>query len=263
MLKEADWMSSTFPEAPTLAVESLPSTWTLEVAAAAWAHAVEAYPQEAVGVVEKGAYERFDNRADNPSLHVSIDAESAARLVPGTMLVHSHPDGWQCPSAADMRAQSQLGIPFMILPIGKDGPTGKAFSFGDATDVPLLGRPFRHGKFDCYSLVRDYYKTRGLALSEYPRDWEWWSGPTPLDLYTEGFSKEGFVEIAVEEATQEGDALLCAIRARVPQHAAIVLDRHRILHHPAGLREYDPTRLSCIDIRSTWARFALRAVRHA
>jgi len=247
---------------PSLAVESLSGAWQDPVSSAAWQHAIDAYPQESVGVVRAGAYERLDNIAADPEHHVELDPAITATLTADTILVHSHPDGLQCPSAADMRVQAQLGMPFIILPIGKGGPLGKAFMFGHTNTLPLLGRPFRHGVLDCYALCRDFYREEmGLALADFPRDWEWWSQDPPLDLYAEGYATQGFTEIPLAE-TQPGDAILFALRSRgILQHAAIVIDAHRILHHPAALREFDATRLSTLDLRSIWIRFAVKAVR--
>lgn len=228
---------------------------------AGWRHALEAYPNESVGVVRMGSYEPLVNQSSEPGQHVALDPISIAGLGPDDILVHSHPDGLQCPSALDMKSQAQLGIPFIVLPVGKGGPTGKAFAFGYTEDLPLLGRPFRHGVLDCYSLCRSFYREEmGLELTDVPRDWEWWNQDPPLNLYIEGYASQGFTEVPVSD-TRPGDAILFALRSRIVQHAAIVIDSHRILHHPAGLREFDPTRLSTFDLRSIWIRFAVTAVR--
>lgn len=161
-----------------------------------------------------------------------------------------------------MRAQEAWGVPFVVLPLDDGGPIGPAFAWGHGEVLPYEGRPFRHGIHDCYALIRDWYAgQRGVALDDFPRDWEWWAMNPPLDLYAQGFASQGFTEIPLAEAVQEGDLIFYAIRSAVVQHAAIVIDQHRILHHPAGLREYDLTRRSTMDLRASWMRFARMAVR--
>lgn len=214
-----------------------------------------------MGAVIDGAYVPFENLARDPARHVALKPEDTARLVKGTLLVHSHPDGLQCPSKMDVETQILLGIPFVILPVSERGPLGKAFSFPQ-DDVPLLGRPFRYGVLDCYTLCRDFYRrTLDLELDPFPSDWEWWSQKPPLNMYLDGYASQGFTDIQVAEATRPGDVLFMALRSKVPQHAAIVVDAQRILHHPAALNEFDPTRLSCLEVRSIWVRFAVQAAR--
>ena len=58
------------------------------------------------------------------------------------------------------------------------------------------------GVSDCYSLIRDWYRTeRGIALPEFPRDWEWWEYGG--DLYAMGFAEAGFVKLP------ENDGVMC------------------------------------------------------
>ena len=53
-----------------------------------------------------------------------------------------------------MRYQQQLGIPFVVM----CWPLYDVFWWGDKLPrAPLIGRGFRHGIHDCYSLIRDYY----------------------------------------------------------------------------------------------------------
>src|SRR6476661_4121625 len=103
-------------------------------------------------------------------------------------------------------------------------PLYDVFWFGDQlTPAPLIGRGFRHGVHDCYSLLRDYYRSeRNDPIIDQPRDWNWWDARRPggngnrLDLYRDYFDKAGFRKIPVNEAIEPGDGLMMAFNYAVP-----------------------------------------------
>ena len=93
------------------------------------------------------------------------------------------------------------------------------------------GRPFLHGIFDCYTLVRDYYK-RNFDIylpTNIQRDWEWWN--KGQNLYVENAKDCSFEEA---EDIKKYDILVMKINSPVPNHAAIYLGEGKILHHMAG-----------------------------
>jgi cell wall-associated NlpC family hydrolase len=237
-----------------------PASWTNAMHEAAKQHTADAYPAEAVGIVEHGAYVRLENRSDTPAADVALSDADLTRAAAAGVLFHSHPDGIGCPSESDMRYQQQLGIPFVVM----CWPIYDVFWFGDMlAPAPILGRGFRHGVHDCFALVRDWFAAeRGLTLPNPPRDWDWWGKKRGLDLYRDHLEAAGFQQIAVREATQPGDGLLMSFNYAVPMHGAVVVDRDLILHHPAGLKPVDPTRLSTTVPRSRFARHITLAVRH-
>lgn len=98
-------------------------------------------------------------------------------------------------------------------------------------DFNYEGRPFIHGMFDCYTLVRDYYKrTFSIFLpTNIQRDWEWWSKGE--NLYLENAKDCSFEEV---NDIKKHDILLMKINSPVPNHAAIYLGEEKILHHMAG-----------------------------
>src|SRR5262245_28900395 len=185
-----------------------PPAWTDAVHAAAKAHVAEAYPDEAAGIVIDGEYQPLDNHSPTPGKDVVLDDEALLRVAQADVFFHSHPDGIGCPSESDMRYQRQLGIPFVVMV----WPLYDVFWWGDTlTPAPLLGRGFRHGVHDCYSLLRDYYATvRQQPLIDQPRGWNWWDqrDGTGQDLYRDYFDDAGFVKIPVNEATEPGDGLM-------------------------------------------------------
>jgi hypothetical protein len=93
------------------------------------------------------------------------------------------------------------------------------------------GRPFLHGLFDCYTLIRDYYKKEfNIFLpTNIQRNWEWWSQGE--NLYVDNAKNYGF-----EETTdiKKHDILIMKIGSPVPNHGAIYLGDNKILHHTAG-----------------------------
>lgn len=93
------------------------------------------------------------------------------------------------------------------------------------------GRPFIHGLFDCYTLVRDYYKRKfNIFLpTNIQREWEWWNKGE--NLYLENAKDCSFEEVS---DIKKHDVLLMKINSPVPNHAAIYLGDGRILHHMAG-----------------------------
>jgi proteasome lid subunit RPN8/RPN11 len=241
-----------------------PKLWTDAVHEAAKAHTAACYPGEAVGIVNaRGEYVPLRNESSEPSKDVLLSDENVLRVAAeARVFFHSHPDGIGCPSESDMTYQMQLAIPFVVMV----WPLYDLFWWGDQLKpAPLLGRGFRHGVHDCYSLLRDYYATvRGTPLIDQPRDWNWWDARygKGLDLYRDYFDKAGFRKIAVSEATEPGDGLMLAFNYKVPMHGMVVWDRDMLLHHPAGMRPVDPTRLSVLVPRHRFLRHASFALRH-
>lgn len=234
-----------------------PEAWTPAIAEAAYTHAVEVYPAEAAAVVEAGAYVRLDNVSPSAGDDVVLGDADLVRVAQAQLFFHSHPDGIGCPSETDMVYQQQLGVPFVIMTV----PLYDVFAFGDAlARAPLIGRGFRHGVHDCYSLIRDWYVARGVsALWDQPRGWEWWS--KGKDLYRENFAAANFVQIPPGDAVQPGDVLLFSFNYKVPMHGGIVHDRDLILQHASGTRPVDATRLSGLVPRNRYARHITMALR--
>jgi cell wall-associated NlpC family hydrolase len=238
----------------------MPSAWTPEIEAAARAHTIEAYPNEAAGMVWEGQYVRLENRSTTPTDDVVLSDADLVAVSDADVFFHSHPDGLPCPSASDMIYQQQLGIPFVIT----TWPVPDFFAFGDGLPkAPLLGRAFRHGVHDCYSLMRDWYLERhgDMGFPDQPRDWEWWRGKNK-NLYMDGFTALGFESISPQEAIEPGDVLLFNMLFTMPMHGAVVVDRHLLMHHGAGQRAYDRTRLSVMVPRLRYERHISFALRH-
>ena len=242
------------------------------------AHALEAFPGEAFGAVfgsrDRPVYRPVAEVADDSRAGFRVDEAALRRLedAHGALLAAVRTRSSTAarkedvdpllfiPSAAEMRAQAALAVPFGVVVCDRSRRIDR-FWFGDqCPSLPLLGRPFRHGVTDCYSLIRDYYRQgRNVLLPDYPRDWNWWV--EGLDLYRAGFEEAGFRIIDPADAA-DADAVMFRMRSRVPNHAAVLLGDGWMLHHPASVRPYDPLRVSYREPLGRWKRHVVYWLRY-
>jgi len=222
-------------------------------------HLLSAYPNEGCGVISKSdGHSRFipcDNIADDPKTRFQIKKQVTRNLHDATLaVIHSHADGLPCPSAADMRCQIDSGVPWGLAVTGENSCSDLLW-FGDQINIkpPLIGRGFCHGVTDCYALIRDWYVIkRGIRLLDFPRDWEWWK--TGQNLYEKNFSKARFRKLLPGESPRVRDLCLIKIRSKYINHAAILVGKETILHHPSGNLANDSTRLSIREPIGRWLK---------
>ena len=113
----------------------------------------------------------------------------------------------------------------------------------------LVGRQWLYGKFDCYTIVRDYYKLLGIIMPDYER---------PKDLITsdsiflDQAKNCNFKQIDFEERSKD-DVLIMKLGTKNPMHAAIFLGDNTILH-----QKYES--LSCTENYSVYYRRSTKAV---
>jgi proteasome lid subunit RPN8/RPN11 len=221
---------------------------------AAKAHARAEFPKESCGFIVKEAYVPAENKADDPLQHFKIeDPLYDAAVVKGELraVVHSHPNGPMFPTELDMQQQLATGVPWLIVNLNEDD-IADFTAWGDALPrAPIIGRPFMHGIFDCYSCIRDTFHfgkdelaKQGIVwpfdpieLPQVPRDDAWWKGDQ--DLYVDHLEKAGFKTISMHEA-RPGDGFLMAMgdhRTNPKKklcHAALLVGGDFILHHKPG-----------------------------
>lgn len=224
-------------------------------------HARDVYPEECCGLIVDGAYYRKSNTSDDPKNSFKIDKAEmmSARKTGLDAIVHSHPDGLAAPSAADMSAQIENQVPWLLLTT--DGEfASEPFMFGDSAPIPdLMKRTFRHGVTDCYSLVRDYYRLNfNITLKEFPRDWSWWN--KGLKMYADGFETTGFFKVGRTDLNV-GDMFLANIRSKTPNHAGIYVGDEMVLHHLTGAFAVE-NRLPKRDLVGRFQHFISYWVRH-
>lgn len=221
--------------------------------------ALATYPKEAVWLVTESGVQQVENIHPDPHnfFQVSLEDTRAAQKEGLKAVIHSHCDGSPTPSAADMYTQQLMDVPWGIINVTKQN-TSEIIWFG-SEDIPeLVGRPFIHGISDCYSLVRDYFRQKGIYTDDVPRDWLWWEKGD--DLITESFQKLGFVEVPLSEL-QEGDAFISQVRSAVPHHCGIYLGGDLILHHPGASSPIDKSKLSVIEPIHRYLPYITKIVR--
>lgn len=194
--------------------------------------ALSAYPNEAVWLITKSGIRQVENTADEPTRTFRVSKQDLAKAhIQGLLaVVHSHPDYPACPSELDMKSQVSSDVPWGIVATNGESATEVVFWGDQVEKEDLIGRRFRHGITDCYSLIRDYYLMElGVTLPEFPRSWEWWKDK---DLYSDGFATAGFRRVLEGEPLQPGDMFIAQIRSTVPNHGGVILENGLILHHP-------------------------------
>jgi cell wall-associated NlpC family hydrolase len=113
----------------------------------------------------------------------------------------------------------------------------------------LIGRVWEYKKFDCYTLMRDYFSLLGIDLPHYKR-------PDNLEncesIFLDQMPKQGFEQINLNERLPN-DVLIMKIGTRTPMHAAILLPEERILHQRRDS-------LSCVEAFNAYYRKSTHSV---
>ena len=90
----------------------------------------------------------------------------------------------------------------------------------------LIGRQWDYGKHDCFSLVRDFFKLKGVNLPDFAR-------PDQLEISESIFLEQaeaiGFGQVSWDKRRAD-DVLIMRLDTRTPMHAAILLPDEFILH---------------------------------
>lgn len=229
-------------------------------------HAIREYPRESCGLVIDGTirgrdidgdYLPLENLHPDPTKSFRIDRkiwlELGSRV---TAVVHSHPDGPDCPSEADMRSQMATRLPYIIVSTNGVNCT-TPFEFGvDLEPHPLVGRGFRHGVTDCFAAIRDWYRLNTeVVLEDFARDWLWWKKGS--NFYVENYSAMGFRLLNENEEPKRGDAFFVCVGSKVPNHGGIYVGNGKIYHHLAPARggPYAPSYLAVEEYGLRWQSY--------
>ena len=120
----------------------------------------------------------------------------------------------------------------------------------------LQGLEFKHGKQDCYELMRMFYRDNfGIELAPFARPDEWWR--KGMNLYMENLHDQGFRVMDLHPTEwRPGDGFLIAFRSPVANHAAVLVENGNILHHFWG------TRSVVEPYKGIWRNNTVAMVRH-
>lgn len=203
-----------------------------------YAHAKEAYPEEACGVFAQKTsrarvvYLRCTNTAEDKQETFRIDGAEMARIEAEYEVIgvcHSHPDCLSArPSPRDVVMCNMNEIPFHIVsyPV-------QDYQCLMPESMPLIGRPFILGATDCWGLMLEWHRTYAIELPDprpYP-DYLWWESGKE-DRYTEQpFLDAGFVR---QHTADAGSLIIMQVQAPVANHAGVILPDGQMLHHLYG-----------------------------
>lgn len=210
-------------------------------------HAQDVYPSECCGVVTQKSrvqrYHRIDNMHDDPENHFEMNAQQYAdALECGELVsvVHSHTgDGaTTLPSPHDTCVCNEMGVMWTIVSL----PEGD-MRFVQPSTLPLIGRPWALGSFDCWGLIMAYHKEHGIELGDHRKPYEWWKPEFGENLYQDLYQAEGFVP--TNQEPRPGDMIIMQLQSPVWNHAGIYVGDNKILHHAFG-------KLSREDLYSGW-----------
>lgn len=218
-------------------------------------HAAEEAPRECCGLVisknRKMAYRPCKNISSTSEQFIMDPLDYARCEDEGRVvaIVHSHYGIPPEPSMADLRGCEQTNLPWLI--VNQPAGTYKVVE-PSGWKAPLEGRPFVHAVFDCYSIIKDYYKeVLNIEIPDFKREEEWWT--KGYNLYMDNFEKAGFIKV---DNIEPHDVIIMQCGAKVPNHAAVYLGDTRILQHLTN-------RLSGIDIYGGyWQKSTVAVVRH-
>lgn len=193
-------------------------------------------PDEACGLVAiiKGS-ETFwpcKNLADSKFEYFIIDPDDWAECEDNGEIIgifHSHTIGASTPSETDKASCEFLNIPYYIYSISNNDwsyykPTGYK-------PASLIGREFIWGKYDCWSLVTDWYlQTKNIKIP-------YWNRPKKIKDFINNpefeiaLPKLNFVKQKSNNDIKIGDVLLFKSINNTLSHVALYIGDMMILNH--------------------------------
>lgn len=197
------------------------------------------FPKEACGFLLKSGKSvsvvECANTHENPYDFFRIDAGDFSRASDSGEIIavwHTHPKNTP-PSEFDKVSCEESELPWLIFPFKcEEGQ----FVYGDVLTIepsgyiaPCLGRPYIYEIFNCFTLVRDYFKQEfGIAIENHKFPHGWWK--TGENHFVDLFEQEGFFQVFDGEF-KVGDVLLMQTEPGNPGHMAVYVGDDKILHH--------------------------------
>lgn len=211
---------------------------------------IEQFPKEAIAVVWKdGSWEKLENVHETPMFSFKLSEEDHLELMERAddvlVLLHTHPNEVQHPSDMDSRNQLACGFAWGISVAKGDHSTGQGWDalypemWGDTVPIPpLTGREHLWGVRDCFSLVRDYYRTNGRPFRNFGRIKDPTIKGAPswaADQIVHNAQTVLNMEEIKREDRRPGDAFTQCCGGRGPythDHCGIYLGEGKYLHQP-------------------------------
>lgn len=183
-------------------------------------YAETAYPKETCGfILTDGSVVECENTCDIPDQFI-ISAEDTAKYLDDAVACwHSHAN-YSGFSPADLKACKTLNLPYAVWNCGGS----ECFWLDPSQTAGLLQRPWNYGVYDCYSAVRDWYAQEfGIALNDYPRQYEGEWSTRGFTYFEDNFAAEGFTKVPPGALLLRGDVVLMRIRNQHScNHVAVV-----------------------------------------
>lgn len=236
-----------------------------------------AAPNELAAVIMGDELVVLENVAPDPLNNFAISTADMGRYVyhpDCKAVVHSHPaireEGKNpvprlTPTASDMQHQLDVAKPYVIAAENPEIGTWEVFDFGEhVLDYPILGRPFRHGVEDCYTLIRKWFwQNRFDKLIPMPRDDMWFGReigedpiPVTANLYIDHFEKCGAERVYPRGPKDliPGDVFLFKFYSKVWNHGGVYVGEGKVWHHPPGRYSIDMLVTDAWFRRTIWLR---------
>jgi proteasome lid subunit RPN8/RPN11 len=210
--------------------------------------------EEVCGIIAKGEFFPCSNIHSSPSENFGISAEDYAKAerLGIEAIFHSHTGFNHRFSKHDIASCKTINLPWVMYCIGTNSwhemdPTGNA---------PYLERPWIYGVYDCYGLVRDYFrKEYDITLDDYERESEIEWRSSEWRMFEKNFVGQGFVEI---DKPQRGDVLLMQLQSDFPNHVGIIHDPSKNIFYQHLL-----DRLSEANVYGGyWRKCTVKVLRH-
>ncbi|NDF50063.1 MAG: hypothetical protein EB116_08275 [Betaproteobacteria bacterium] len=184
----------------------------------------------------------INNSSGKPIVSTSIDKDTVAVVI---KKLDSEVENL---TETERQEMNELNKPFIL--IGSNKYISEAYLPDRYTEQhSYINRPFWHGVFDCYTLIRDFYRREwGLWLPiNIHRPFGWWE--QGYNMYVDSAGNHKFIQV---KNIQRYDVIVMKL-GPVPNHGAIALGNGKVLHHLGG-------RFSCVEILSPFLKQSVAVV---
>jgi len=191
-------------------------------------YAKEKYPEEMCGFILEDRFQPLTNIAVNKVNNFRVSENDYLQYRNEIKaVVHSHAD-YPHIGKTDMEGQIRSEVPWGVILL-KCGAVEHIAFWGDKLPVQdLIGRPFIHGIYDCYALVRDYWRHKGFDVVDFPRENLWWEKEPSM---LEDLCVEAGFDFIDETELRIGDVIFAKVLAPVANHSGIYIGDGLMLHH--------------------------------